>query len=442
MTRAAAGSTSRAFWSWRLLLVLCLLFVPLLAFPQRAFAAVGGSDDFNRADGSLGANWADVSDGGLAISSQVVAGTAAAGVSGDMRVAESYTSDQSSQVEVTSTQLSGGQWIGPMVRAQGGGLSAYVGIYYWNNGSPVLQLFKRSGVNSWTQLGSTYNSGALAAGTQLKVTAVGSTISFLQNGAARITATDTSFTGGAPGIMSYGTGRVDNWAGAALGGGGGATYTVGGSVSGLSGTVVLQDNGGDNLTVTANGTFTFATALAPGAAYNVTVKTNPTGQSCSVSNGTGTIASANVTSVAVACTTTSAAGGSDDFNRADGSLGANWADVSDGGLAISSQVVAGTTGVAGDTRIAETYTSDQYSQVEVTSAQLSGSQWIGPAVRAQGGGLNAYIGIYSWKSGSPVLQLFKRSAVNSWTQLGSTYNSGPLAAGTQLKLMAVGSTIS
>src|SRR5262249_59187248 len=149
-----------------------------------------------------------------------------------------------------------------------------------------------------------------------------------------------------------------------------ATYTVGGSVSGLSGTVVLQDNGGDNLTVTANGSFTFATALAPGAAYNVTVKTNPTGQSCSVSNGTGTIASANVTSVAVACTTTSAAGGSDDFNRADGSLGANWADVSDGGLAISSQVVAGAAaaGGSGGVPVAEAYTRDQSSPVEVTSA--------------------------------------------------------------------------
>ena len=43
-----------------------------------------------------------------------------------------------------------------------------------------------------------------------------------------------------------------------------ATYTVGGTVSGLSGTVVLQDNGGDNLSVTANGSFTFATSLAPG----------------------------------------------------------------------------------------------------------------------------------------------------------------------------------
>ena len=73
-------------------------------------------------------------------------------------------------------------------------------------------------------------------------------------------------------------------------------------MSGLSGTVVLQDNGGDNLSVTANGSFTFATALAGGAAYSVTVKTNPSGQTCTVSSGSGTVGSANVTSVAVSCT--------------------------------------------------------------------------------------------------------------------------------------------
>ena len=42
------------------------------------------------------------------------------------------------------------------------------------------------------------------------------------------------------------------------------SFSVGGSVSGLSGTVVLQDNGGDDLSVTANGSFTFATSWPPG----------------------------------------------------------------------------------------------------------------------------------------------------------------------------------
>jgi glucuronoarabinoxylan endo-1,4-beta-xylanase len=83
------------------------------------------------------------------------------------------------------------------------------------------------------------------------------------------------------------------------------TYTVGGSVSGLSGSgLVLQDNGGNNLTVAADATsFTFSTALASGSPYSVTVLTQPSNpaQNCSVTNGSGTVASENVTSVQVTC---------------------------------------------------------------------------------------------------------------------------------------------
>lgn len=78
------------------------------------------------------------------------------------------------------------------------------------------------------------------------------------------------------------------------------THTIGGSVSGLNGSVVLQNNGGDNLTVSSNGPFTFTTALNYGSSYAVTVLTQPMGQTCSVSNGTGT-ANANVTNIAISC---------------------------------------------------------------------------------------------------------------------------------------------
>jgi len=84
------------------------------------------------------------------------------------------------------------------------------------------------------------------------------------------------------------------------------TYTIGGTVSGLSGSgLVLQDNGGDNLPVSANGSFTFATPIASGANYNVTVLTQPSNpvQTCGVTNGSGA-ATANVTSILVACSTT------------------------------------------------------------------------------------------------------------------------------------------
>ena len=79
-------------------------------------------------------------------------------------------------------------------------------------------------------------------------------------------------------------------------------YTIGGTVTGLSGAgLVLRNNGGDDLAVTANGTFTFATALTTGSTYVVTVASQPSGQTCSVSNGSGTVAGANVTSVSVSC---------------------------------------------------------------------------------------------------------------------------------------------
>jgi hypothetical protein len=80
------------------------------------------------------------------------------------------------------------------------------------------------------------------------------------------------------------------------------TFTVGGVVSGLAGTgLVLQNNGTNNLAIANNGSFTFSTPVATGAPYSVTVLTQPSGQTCTVSNGTGN-ATANVTSVAVACT--------------------------------------------------------------------------------------------------------------------------------------------
>jgi len=87
------------------------------------------------------------------------------------------------------------------------------------------------------------------------------------------------------------------------GSGGGSTsdYTIGCTVSGLSGTLVLQNNGGDDLPITSDDTFTFNTALADGSTYNVTVKTQPDGQSCFVTNGTGTVSGADVTDVTVTC---------------------------------------------------------------------------------------------------------------------------------------------
>ena len=269
-------------------------------------AASGGtvtaSDNFNRANGALGAGWTAMSDGAMTISSQMIAG-GNAGQSGDIRTGETYASNQYSQVQVTSTQLTGAQWIGPAVRAQGNGQNLYLGIYFWNNGSPQLRIYERTSGN-WAQLGSSYPTAGLAAGTTLGLTATGSTISFLLNATPVITVTDSSLTGGAPGIMAFGTGKADNWAGG-NNAGGGTSYTIGGTLSGSSGSVVLNDNGGDPLTLTANGAFTFATPVPTGSPYNVTIASTSAGQTCAVSNGSGTVGSGNVTSVAVTCSPSS-----------------------------------------------------------------------------------------------------------------------------------------
>ena len=315
------------------LLVVTALLIPALVVSSKAFAATSASDNFARANGSLGPNWTDMSDGPLAISSQMVIGTNAGGNSGDIRTAETYTSDQYSTVQVTSTPLTGSQWIGPMVRVQGTGTGLYVGIYFWNSGNPELMLFKRIN-GAWTQLGSTYVSGALTAGTQLTLTAAGSTLTFSQNGVTRITATDTSLTGGAPGIMANGAATAANWSGGNVLG----TDSIGGTVSGLTGTVVLQDNGGDNLTLTANGTFTFPTALSAGAVLQRDRPHQPDRPNLHRHQPAGTVGSANISNVGVSCTTTppSGSGGSgsgsisDNFARANGSLGPNWTDMSDG----------------------------------------------------------------------------------------------------------------
>jgi len=90
------------------------------------------------------------------------------------------------------------------------------------------------------------------------------------------------------------------------------TATIGGTVTGLQGSgLKLQNNGGDTLTITANGSFTFKTPVTgPTDAYAVTVLNQPVGplQICTVANGSGT-ATANVTNVAVTCVLAYTVGG-------------------------------------------------------------------------------------------------------------------------------------
>ena len=86
-----------------------------------------------------------------------------------------------------------------------------------------------------------------------------------------------------------------------------SSFTVGGTVSGLAGSGLVLHVGPQNLPIAADGPFVFPTPLASGTGYTVTASPQPTSptQSCTVANATGTVASANVTNVAVTCSTSS-----------------------------------------------------------------------------------------------------------------------------------------
>jgi hypothetical protein len=88
--------------------------------------------------------------------------------------------------------------------------------------------------------------------------------------------------------------------------GGGTTYTVSVTVTGMRHSyngLTLRNNGGDDLRLFGDGSSSFNTALASGATYAVTVSSQPTGpdQTCTVSSGSGTIGTANVSNVAIDC---------------------------------------------------------------------------------------------------------------------------------------------
>jgi serine protease len=84
-------------------------------------------------------------------------------------------------------------------------------------------------------------------------------------------------------------------------GGSSKSYSVGGTVTGLQGSVTLRNNT-ENVTLNSSGDFSFNDQLDNGSNYNVTVETQPANQVCIVTNGSGTISKANVTNVSVSCT--------------------------------------------------------------------------------------------------------------------------------------------
>lgn len=85
-------------------------------------------------------------------------------------------------------------------------------------------------------------------------------------------------------------------------------FSIGGTLTGLASgqTLTLENNGGDAVTLSADGQFVFPTRLV--GSYLVTVQTQPAGQSCTITNDSGT-ATADVTDVQVTCSSGFTIGG-------------------------------------------------------------------------------------------------------------------------------------
>ena len=82
-----------------------------------------------------------------------------------------------------------------------------------------------------------------------------------------------------------------------------AFFTIGGNISNLSTSgLVLQNNAGDDLSVASGAaSFQFQAPIPFGDNYNVTVAQQPTGQTCTVSNGSGSNIIGNINNISISC---------------------------------------------------------------------------------------------------------------------------------------------
>jgi len=85
---------------------------------------------------------------------------------------------------------------------------------------------------------------------------------------------------------------------------GATSYRLGGSISGLTSNGLTLQLGSEVLSVPANtNSFLFSTAQASGSAYSVSIGTQPANpaQTCTLSNASGNVANADITTIGVTC---------------------------------------------------------------------------------------------------------------------------------------------
>lgn len=88
---------------------------------------------------------------------------------------------------------------------------------------------------------------------------------------------------------------------AACGGDGNGSINLGVQVAGLDRTGLVVQNGTETLDIGGNGNHFFKTLLAPDASFNVSIKSQPSGVKCELSNNTGKINYYTYLQTTVAC---------------------------------------------------------------------------------------------------------------------------------------------
>jgi Galactose oxidase, central domain len=188
------------------------------------------------------------------------------------------------------------------------------------------------------------------------------------------------------------------------------THTLGGTISGLTSSgLQLSNNGGAALTVNSGATsFQFGTGLTAGSTYSVTVAAQPSGLTCSIADGSGTMPASNVTSVQVSCGVVSSGGG-------------DWIWES-GSYYAYSEGIYGTEGVAASNNTP----GSRYQGVSWTDP--SGNLWLFAGYGADSSGNNGALndiwsynrgsGQWTWKNGSDTANPFP-----NWGTQGVTVSS-------------------
>ena len=216
------------------------------------------SDDFNRADGGLGANWTTLAS---ALAPQIVsnqaAGPASPAVGGAGFTGTTWPNNQWASV-IIGSQISDAvdEGAGPLVRGAVG-----VASYYFAQAGVDTRLYRRLS-GSYSQLGSTV--GACVTGDVLRLEVNGTSLTVFKNGTPIIgPITDTNIAAGNAGIWTTRTSNAVPYT--ALNDWSGGDFNAGGN-NDLAGTAVAGAIGTGTLSISAQlAGIAIAGAIASGA---------------------------------------------------------------------------------------------------------------------------------------------------------------------------------